>query len=198
MKQILHILIFLFSTNSFCQTHIDKTYRLINELIRDTYSDKIVRLDSIPCNDKLIIDGSYLQQNRELINSNLTKDEILFLLRFCDSSKCFLPHNNLDLKIKLCDSTTIHITELDNRLKIPKSIINQTFKWQSDKIITKIKGKNFYDLDFSIPVVNDNETIMIIHIINNIGVQDIQGQTILFKKINNRWTKICVLYAWIT
>ena len=80
MKLILHILIFLISTNSFCQSQTDKTYRLLNELIRDYYNDKIIRLDSIPCNDKLIIDGSYLQQNRDLINSNLKKSEILFLL----------------------------------------------------------------------------------------------------------------------
>ncbi len=198
MRLILHILIFLISTNSFCQSSNDKKYKLINELIRDNYYDKIVRLDSLPCNDKFIIDGSYVQQNRELINASLTENEITDFLTFCDSSRCFLPAVKLEQTIKLCDSTSIHITDLDNRLNINRYRKNTSFKWHPEKIITKTKGKEYYDLSFSEPLINDKETIMIIHIISFIGNQDIRGKTILFKKINSKWTRICVLHAWIT
>ena len=198
MNRIIYILILVISANLFCQAQNEKTYSLINELIRDNYSNKVVQLDSIPCNDKLIVDGSYLQQNIGLINDNLTKNEILFLLNFCDSSRCFLQFEKLDLRIKLCDSTTINITELNNRLKVPKSTLNQSFKWQSNKIETKAKGKIFNYLAFSYPIVNDNETIMIIHIIRDIGKYGMRGETILFKKLNNKWTSICDLFAWVT
>jgi hypothetical protein len=196
MRKISFLLLILISANSFCQSSIDRTYRFINELIRDNYNDKIVRLDSLPSNDKLFVDGSYLQQNIELINSNLNKGEIADFLKFCDTTKCFLLTDRLELTIKLCDSNSIHITDLNKRISHTVSL--QSFKWHTDKIITKSKGNQFYDLAFSEPIINEDGTIMIIHIITSNGVYGFKGETVLFKKINSKWIKICDLYAWIT
>ncbi len=95
-------------------------------------------------------------------------------LKSCDSSKCFLPTNRLELNLILCDSNSIHISDLNYRISYSLNL--KSFKWTPDKIITKTKGRKFYDIALSEPIVNNKETIMIIHIITSIGVYGFKGE----------------------
>jgi hypothetical protein len=107
--------------------------------------------------------------------------------------------DTLENYIKLCDSTLIYIADLDDTFNSNKREIKSTFVWQQSQITSTKKCKNKSQrLSFSEPIVNSTETIMIVHIAKDIGKFGLKGETMLFKKSDNKWIKICDLYAWIT
>jgi hypothetical protein len=201
IKVIVIICCSIFLSNSgFGQISGDIAHDFINELITDNYKDRCIEiLDSVPYNDKLKISGSYLQQNLELINSYLKMDEIKFILDFCDSTRCYADFDTLNYQMQLCDTSFIHITEIDKRFQIGFTPIESKFHWDKTLIKTKGNKRKTLGIKLSEPVLNESNSIMLIHIVKRLeNGYGWSGNTILFKKINGKWIEICKLSGWTT
>jgi hypothetical protein len=192
MKQLLTVLFTLISIYSIGQLDSVEKYRLLNEIIKDNFADRTLKVDRIPCNDRLKISHGWIQQNFKTINENLDKSELRSFLKMIDPTGCFLELNELSNTLDLCDSTKVELGGLLRKFKIPES----TFKWKNSKFI-ETKGGNGDIYSISEPLINDSKSFVLIHVVFS-TTSAVRGETLLFKKVNNKWTQVCTLDAWVT